>query len=298
MARRILLIDDDRLQFRITEGVFGTFRGEKFKLEWAPTYEEGLERLLKGEYAACLLDFQLGPRDGLALIREAVTRGVTTPIIFLTADTSHEVDTAALEAGAMDFIVKSELTPRSLERALRYALKLGDTLELLRERATRDDLTGLLNRREFDRLLAEEAERTGRFGHPLALVILDLDHFKSINDTYGHPQGDVVLRKVAELLGTGVRALDRTARIGGEEFAVILMETKPDEALAAAKRLVELVRTRGVVNVGEAELRVTVSAGVAALPGHAKDAATLIEAADRALYAAKHAGRDRAVLAS
>ena len=298
MLRRILLIDDDRLQFRLTHRMFDSFRGERFELEWSDNFEDGLARLLKGNYTACLLDYQLGPRDGLELISAAVAQGCHTPIVFLTAETSANVDTAAMNAGALDYLVKGEITPRSLERSLRYALKLGDTLGQLRQLATTDQLTGLLNRREFDRLLAEEVERARRFERPLALVLLDLDHFKDINDQHGHPAGDAVLRTVAARITGTVRTIDRVARIGGEEFAVLLMETSIEQAAAAAQRLVEVVRGEPVSASDGIRLPVTISVGVAVAPTHAKESAALIEAADKALYAAKRAGRNRMVLAA
>ena len=297
MLRRILLIDDDRLQFRLTHRMFDSFHGERFELEWADNFDDGLVRLLKGNYTACLLDYQLGPRDGLELIAAAVAQGCHTPIIFLTAETSENIDTAAMNAGALDYLVKGEITPHSLERSLRYALKLGDTLGQLRQLATTDQLTGLLNRREFDRLLVEEVERTRRFERPLALVLIDLDHFKSINDRHGHPAGDTVLRTVATRITETVRSLDRVARIGGEEFAVLLMETSVEEAMAAAQRLIEVMRGAPMAVSDEVRLPVTISAGVAVAPTHAKESAALIEAADKALYTAKRNGRNRVVLA-
>ena len=298
MLRRILLIDDDRLQFRLTHRMFDSFHGERFELEWADNFDDGLARLLKGSYTACLLDYQLGPRDGLELIAAAVVQGCHTPIIFLTAETSENIDTAAMNAGALDYLVKGEITPHSLERSLRYALKLGDTLGQLRQLATTDQLTGLLNRREFDRLLVEEVERTRRFERPLALVLIDLDHFKRINDRHGHPAGDTVLRTVAARITETVRSLDRVARIGGEEFAVLLMETSVEEAMAAAQRLIEVMRGASMAVSDEVCLPVTISAGVAVAPMHAKEAAALIEAADKALYTAKRNGRNRVVLAA
>ncbi len=162
MPRRLLLIDDDRLQFRLVTAQFKNFVGEQYELDWASTYEEGLQKLLGGTHAACLLDYQLGERDGLQLIREAVAQGCRTPIVFLTAETAERVDIAAMNAGALDYLVKGEITPRMIERSIRYALKLGDTLEALRRLATRDQLTGLLNRREFERILTEEDERVRR----------------------------------------------------------------------------------------------------------------------------------------
>lgn len=297
MARRILLIDDDRLQFRVTQAHFQNFETGPYELDWAATYEEGLAKLLSGSYAACLLDFQLGPRDGLQLIREAVAAGCHTPIVFLTAETAQRVDIEAMNAGALDYLVKGEMTPRMLERSLRYALKLGETLEALRQLATRDQLTGLLNRREFDRILSEERERAARFGHSLGLVMVDIDHFKKINDTHGHPAGDAVLREIAGRLAAEVRTVDRAVRFGGEEFALILMQSDRTAALETARRVCAQIAAQPVTIDGKISLNVTVSAGVATLPENAANETALVAAADRALYAAKQAGRNRAVAA-
>jgi two-component system cell cycle response regulator len=156
---RVLVIDDDRLQFRLVQQHFKNFQRGSYELDWSETYDEGLARLLSGDYSVCLLDYRLGDKDGLQLIREAAAAGSRTPIVFLTAESSDNVDIQAMEAGALDYLVKGEISPRALERSLRYALKLGDTLEALRRLATRDELTGLLNRREYERVLAEEEDR-------------------------------------------------------------------------------------------------------------------------------------------
>lgn len=295
MKRRILLIDDDRMQFRLTQAHFKNFPGEQFDLEWAETFEDGLARLLSGEYAACLLDYQLGPRNGLELIRQAVAKGCRTPIVFLTAESSERVDIEAMNAGALDYLVKGEITSRTLERSLRYALKLGETLEALRRLATRDQLTGLLNRREFERILAEEEERSRRFGHPLSLLMIDIDHFKWINDTHGHPVGDTVLREVARRLSGEVRSVDRVARFGGEEFVVVLMETNRDAAITMARRVCAAIERAPVIANETLPLNVTVSAGTASLPDDAKTGEALVAAADKALYAAKSVGRNCAM---
>lgn len=295
MTRKVLLIDDDRIQFRVTEAQFRQFQNETYTLEWADSFESGLVRLISGDYAACLLDYQLGDRDGLQLIHAAVERGCRTPIIFLTAETADRVDIGAMNAGALDYLVKGEITPRMLERSLRYALKLGETLEALHNRATHDDLTGLLNRREFERILREEEERAKRFGHPVSLVLLDLDHFKAVNDVHGHPAGDAVLRETAQRLKAAARTVDRVARIGGEEFGFILIETNAREALAFASRVVAALRDGAMHLPGGTTIVVTASAGVAGLPQHATTAATLVAAADKALYAAKARGRNQAI---
>jgi two-component system cell cycle response regulator len=292
MSRTILLIDDDRMQHRLTQALFRNFHGEKYDLDCAATYEEGLAKLLGGSYAACLLDFQLGERDGLQLLREAMAQGCHTPIVFLTAESSATIDIEAMNAGALDYLVKGELSPSALERSLRYARKLSETLEALRLLATHDELTGLLNRREFDRLLAQETERALRFSQPLALVMADLDHFKSINDEHGHQAGDDVLREVAQRLKSQVRSVDWAARLGGEEFGFLLVQADAASAYAAAERLREAVAAAPALAQGK-HLKVTVSLGVAVLPEQGRTGAEIVQAADQALYAAKRAGRNR-----
>ena len=295
MARKILLIDDDRLQFRLLQAHFKNFKGERYDLEWAATYEEGLEKLLHGMHAACLLDYQLGERNGLELIQEAVARGCLTPIVFLTAETAVRVDIEAMNAGALDYLVKGEITPRMVERSLRYALKLSETLGALRRLATRDELTGLLNRREFERILTEEDERVRRFKHALSLVMIDIDHFKSVNDTHGHSAGDVVLREVARRVAGEVRTVDRAVRFGGEELVLILVQTERAGAIDVAKRAVAAVASKPVDVSESLSLNVTVSAGAAAMPVDADSGLALLNAADKALYAAKSRGRNCAV---
>jgi diguanylate cyclase (GGDEF)-like protein len=295
MARKILLIDDDRMQFRLTQAHFKTFKTERYLLEWAATYEEGIKKLLSGDYAACLLDYQLGERDGLQLIRDAMAQGCRTPIVFLTAETAERVDIAAMNAGALDYLVKGEITPRMIERSLRYALKLGETLEALRRLATRDQLTGLLNRREFERILTEEDERVRRFKHSLGLVMVDIDHFKSVNDTHGHSVGDIVLREVARRVAGVLRTVDRALRYGGEEIALVLVQTDRAGALDVAHRVCRAVEREPILVSDTIALNVTVSAGAAAMPADADTGLKLLNAADKALYAAKARGRNRAV---
>lgn len=295
---RLLLIDDDRLQHHLVQQMMRNFHGGPFELEWAETYQTGLKKLLSGNYAVCLLDYRLGTQDGLMLLREAQAARCGTPIIFLTAETSAEVDHAALEAGAADYLLKQEITPRTLERSIRYARKLGQTLSQLRQLATHDELTGIINRREFQRVLEAEWLRSDRFKHPFAFVIADLDHFKLVNDTHGHQVGDEVLKHVASLLAGQVRTVDRVARYGGEEFALLMVETDRKQAVEAMTRLYALLAETPCIIPGKnLTIYVTLSAGVAAMPSDAGSTSELVAAADKALYAAKKAGRNRIVTA-
>jgi two-component system, cell cycle response regulator len=291
---RLLCIDDDPLQHRVIEGMVRAFRHTRYQCDHALSFDEGLARLVNGEYAACLLDYQLDRRDGLVLLREAHRVNPETPVIMITSSDTEEVDIAASEFGAVDFLVKSELSPRVLERAVRYAVKLGGTLAQLRALALRDELTGLLNRREMQTLLHDEWLRTSRFLRPFSLGLADIDHFKLVNDEHGHPVGDKVIRHVAQVLQGRLRRVDRVARLGGEEFAILLPETARAEAIVAMERLRASVEQSPCL-IPELHLRipVTISIGLAVSLEDADGPDALIAAADKRLYAAKHAGRNQ-----
>jgi diguanylate cyclase (GGDEF)-like protein len=168
-----------------------------------------------------------------------------------------------------------------------------DRHETVTRESITDDLTGLANRRAFDEALAHEVERTKRFGGTLGLVLIDLDHFKNVNDTYGHQQGDVVLREVARVLRESSRDIDHPARYGGEELGLVLPGTDIDGAFNVADRVRRSIGSLSIRRIdGGGTLRVTASCGVAALPLSAADERDLVKAADDALYHAKADGRN------
>ena len=173
-----------------------------------------------------------------------------------------------------------------------------DLHELVQRQAVTDELTGLSNHRRFQEVIVQEVERAKRFGQDLGLVMLDIDHFKSVNDNYGHQQGDVVLREVARVLRDSSREIDEPARYGGEELAVALPQTDLDGAYLFAERVRTSLEALRIPRLdGKGHLRVTASFGAAALPGNGEDKASLIAAADAALYRAKRGGRNRTVRA-
>ncbi len=192
----------------------------------------------------------------------------------------------------------SRLERRVVSMLQRYGSQAGLALanawlvERLRRSAATDGLTGVANRRAFDETLGREFARATRADGPLSLVLLDLDHFKALNDTHGHLAGDDVLRAVAECLEREVRVGDTVARYGGEEFAVIMPGLDSDDAVDVAQRLRERVAALPL------PVAVTVSAGVATYPSHAAEPLALVRAADRALYASKRDGRDRVSVAA
>ncbi len=174
-------------------------------------------------------------------------------------------------------------------------------LQALKEMAIRDELTGLANRREMDRLLADEVNRCLRYGRAMSIILVDVDHFKAINDSYGHQAGDEVLRWLGDLIRQHIRLTDHAARYGGEEFAIFLPETLADQAFLVAQLLRSAVAAAPFIfarhDKQTMRISVTVSLGVAGFPDDADSDEGLVKAADRALYRAKRQGRNRAVQA-
>lgn len=198
----------------------------------------------------------------------------------------------AMEAGASDYFqLPSEVT-LLIERT-RQLVAHKQALDRLRAEADRDYLTGLANRRRFRRALGQEVERWRRYNIPCALVLLDVDHLKKVNDAHGHPAGDRVIRAVAGALTELSRDNDTAARLGGEEFALLLAGVDSAKAIAAAERLRLAVSSQSLEEVGQ----VTISLGVAACPVHARTERELFSLSDSALYRAKRGGRDRTEVA-
>ncbi len=163
--------------------------------------------------------------------------------------------------------------------------------------ATTDGLTLLNNHRTFQELLAKEMERSRRYQRPLSLLLMDIDHFKSFNDTYGHPVGDLVLKEISACIRQSIRINDIAARYGGEEFTVIIPETGPEGAMVIAERIRRTVEQHTIVSLDN-RLHVTISLGCSVMPVHATTQQALIDAADKALYFSKGSGRNRASLFS
>lgn len=172
------------------------------------------------------------------------------------------------------------------------ALKLQAHDLALQNLATQDALTGLGNRRALDACLLEELQRAQRYGHPFSLLMLDIDHFKAVNDSYGHLAGDAVLRRLADIGRGVVRPMDRIFRYGGEEFVVVVPETFIEGAYALAERLREAIATASFTIAPETNIRLTISVGVAVFPQDADSKGDLIAASDSALYRAKQNGRN------
>jgi two-component system, cell cycle response regulator len=298
---RVLLVDDDESTAILVRSLLGKLKPARYVLEWRGTASDGLTALMSERWDACLLDYHIGDETGFDVLRTALQRNVTTPIIMFTSGAGTDVDLASVRAGAADYLLKTELSPSILSRTIRYAIERSRLLNEMRSLARHDHLTGLLTRREMDRVLEEELVRSHRYGHPVALILIDLDHFKQVNDTYGHVSGDAALRGVASVVAQCARDTDRAARYGGDELAVLLPETDHVGACVLAERIRAKVAAAGIAppqdaSVAIATIPLTLSIGVAALPGStACTPSEFIARADAALYQAKRNGRNQVV---
>jgi diguanylate cyclase (GGDEF)-like protein len=197
-----------------------------------------------------------------------------------------------------------EESPFHRQLALTVADQIGLALsntnlrETLRNQAIRDPLTGLFNRRYIEETLEREIHRADRMNNPVAAILLDIDHFKQFNDTFGHEAGDLLLQSVGRLLATNTRAEDIACRLGGDEFFVVMPDAPVNVALARAESLREAVRALKIQHQHQTLKGVTISAGIASFPEHGRMGKTVMRAADTALYQAKAEGRNRASLAA
>ena len=235
---------------------------------------------LKGIKAEELARMLLQSQEGLPLV--LIGEGEATP----------ERRSAAMAAGAFDYVAVPAELPLLMARTAQL-VTLKQTLDRLRAEADRDYLTGLANRRRFRMALGQEVERWRRYHVPCALVLVDIDFLKRINDAHGHSAGDVVIRHVANALVELSRDNDTAARLGGEEFALLLAGADDEKAASAAERLREVISLGPLEGIGT----VTVSLGVASCPMHARTERNLYAASDAALYRAKREGRDRSSIA-
>ena len=290
----VLAIDDsqdihDLLEVRL--------RPEEVTLHHALTAEDGLRMARELRPDLVLLDVDMPMMTGFEVCRrlKADLNTASTPIIFLSAATATHSKVSGFDVGGIDYVTKP-FDPAELRARVRAALRTKRYNDLLATKAQIDALTGLWNRGYFNQRLSEEVAATTRYGRSLSLVLLDLDHFKSLNDTHGHPFGDRVLQSVGEMLTGIMRATDAPCRYGGEEFALILTETDIVGARKAAERVREAIG-RLAFRVAAARVVVTGSLGVASTTswpdGPPLSVTSLVANADDALYAAKHAGRNR-----
>jgi len=243
------------------------------------------ERLIGSDFAEYFTD----PARAHAGYREAFTTGVVRNFPLTMRHASGKLTEVLYNAG----VYHTQKGETAGVLAVARDITERRRAERAEERASRDSLTDLYNHRTFYALLRDEVARTRRVNRPLSLLMLDVDHFKNVNDTLGHQAGDAILRGLSDLLVKQVRAVDRVCRYGGEEFTVIMPETDAAVAMQIAERLRYLVE-RQPFDIDDGKTTgITVSVGVATYPQHVDSPDGIVRAADVALYAAKQAGRNR-----
>ncbi|MFM1906916.1 MAG: hypothetical protein RLZZ591_593 [Pseudomonadota bacterium] len=307
MVQPLLLVIDD-----ILENVFvlADTLSEDYEIQFATSGLEALQLVQRRKPDLILLDVMMPDMDGYAVC-DALKAGSSTrdiPVIFVTAKNDFESETRALKAGAVDFIhkpinqaivrarVQVHIAIRAREREL---LELTDKLEKLAQENLRlsftDGLTGCYNRRHIDLALPTEAERASRYARPLSVIFCDIDHFKKINDKYGHSHGDKVLQEMIQRIRKELRGdIDWVARYGGEEFLVVLPETCLGDAKNIAERLRKIIENQAFECGDGLLLPVTASFGVTQYKD-GEGAPAFVSRADSLLYEAKAAGRNRVV---
>jgi diguanylate cyclase (GGDEF)-like protein len=296
---KILVAEDDLVTRRMLEAYLVKWGYEVVVVAdgqqaWQILQQENAPRL-------ALLDWMMPEMDGMSICREARRLNLQPYIylILLTARKYQEDVIAGLEAGADEYLTKP-FDPYELKARLRTGariVELQDSLiqarEALRDQAMHDALTQLFNRRATMDILAAELSRASRDLKPLTVMMVDIDHFKSVNDRFGHPAGDAVLCEVASRLRSSMRAYDTVGRFGGEEFLVVAPGCDSTPCRAQAERLREVICSQPIT-VKDLSINVTVSVGaVTARDPRPQDLEALLSVADKALYLAKERGRNR-----
>jgi diguanylate cyclase (GGDEF)-like protein len=299
---RVLIVDDDPLQCSHMAQIVKDWEAEPFT---AQALADALRLHKEARPDLVLLDVMMPHVDGYKLAQMFKRDPTFVPIILLTALEDIDSKRRGLSAGADEFLTKPvnalelQIRMSSMLRIKRLADELERVNRDLAALATIDGLTQVANRRHVDRRLAEELKRARRYKHPLTCILIDIDHFKLVNDQYGHPIGDRVLVEVATAIRESIRATDLVGRFGGEEFIVLAPETPSISASAGvlAERIRQSIERRTKQKADEGLPRVTASLGVASTNDKVANEDDLVKRADAALYRAKREGRNRVILA-
>jgi len=291
----IAIIDDNVVNAKINAAYISKLENINTTVFTNPV--EGLAYCQEEEIDMILVDYRMPDINGLELIRivreNPDKSGV--PIVMVTAVNDKDVRWAALGAGANDFLSKP-IDEMELIIRVRNMLSLRSYALDLKHLATIDALTSVFNRRYFLEQAEKEMKRTRRYKSPLTVLMLDVDKFKQVNDTYGHACGDTVLTKLANICIAELRDIDFIGRLGGEEFSVCLTETTLDDALLVAERLRKSVENT-VIRAGTDEINVTVSIGLTEISDADQKFSCALNRADQALYSAKEQGRNKIIQA-
>jgi two-component system cell cycle response regulator len=296
----ILLIDDRKTSYDRLAPVLAS----EHTVDVEPDPAEAMFRIAEGNYDVLLISLGLENFDGLRLCSQArsLERTRSTPILCIAEAEDNARLMRGLEIGVNDYLIrpidKNEMLARvrTQVRKKRFSDRLRDNVQMSIEMAVTDGLTGLHNRRYMETHVSTLVEQAASRGKPLSVLVLDIDFFKSINDTYGHDAGDDVLREFSLRLKKSIRGIDLACRYGGEEFVVVMPETDMAVASTVAERVRRGIATEPFpISQGTRLVEVTISIGIAALVNPTDTAADILKRADQALYRAKRDGRNRVV---
>lgn len=290
-ALTILVIEDHPDQRDLLAIVL---QREGYRVVTAGNGVEAMEKLQKEDVQIALSDIMMPKMDGFELIKairsEPSFKGIY--MILITARIQEGDRIRGLDLGADDYITKPFSFSELLAR-VRVGSRVVNYQQNLEYQTQTDPLTGLFNRRAFERKIAEEYERAKRYNHAISLLLLDIDNFKNINDTYGHHGGDMALVKISAILRERTRRSDFPARYGGEEFVLILPETDQENALQVANKVHDEIRSQ-MFGTSTTPFALTVSIGLSSTTTKPySDWRQMLEDADQAMYLAKNSGKDR-----
>jgi two-component system cell cycle response regulator len=291
---KVLLVEsDDAYVAELRDGL-SRARSTDLQVEAVNELSQALARLSQGGFDAVLLDLDLSDSRGMVTFDRAYAFAPDVPIIVLTFEPDEEAAVATVQGGAQDYLVKSEITTPMLVRAVRHAIERHRLFSALRSLSLIDDLTGLYNRRGFSDLGEQYLKLARRSGRGVTMVYLDLDRFKTINDSLGHHVGDRALIKVADILRATFRRSDIIARLGGDEFGVLALEAADESSELLVQRLRE--RVTDFNDTSPEPYQLSVSIGMA---HHDEDLRVRLEdmvaEADSAMYREKHGKRAAAL---
>ena len=297
---RVLIVDDRPASYERVAAMLA----EEQATEVEPNPSEALFRAAEGNYDLIIISLELENFDALRLCSQirSLDRTRNVPILAITEPDNSARMLRGLEIGVNDYLMrpidKNELLARARTqvRKRRYTERLRDNVQMSIEMAITDALTSLFNRRYMESHLGTLVEQASARNKPLAVLVLDIDYFKSINDSHGHDAGDDVLREFALRIKRSIRGIDLACRYGGEEFVIVMPETDMAVAAMVAERLRRRIAAEPfAIQQGARSIPVTISIGLAALRGKNENAATVLKRADQALYRAKRDGRNRVV---
>lgn len=294
---RTLLVEDDPGDTMLLRRYLARSITTRFEVNVATRLAEAVERLGEETFDVVVLDLSLPDSHGLQTLSRIREAAPDTALVVMTGLDDEELALATANEGAHGYMAKGEASTASLVRHLRLAIerhRMVHELEAARTHASqlaeRDPLTGLANRLLLEQELSSTIESARQSGRSMAAMMIDLDHFKRINDTFGHPAGDYVLRKVAKRLRENVRVTDSVARLGGDEFVVVLQTLSCETDAAQVAETLRSVIAKPIAHL-DSSYHTGCSIGIATFPSSGQDPGSLLKAADLALYHAKRAGR-------